>query len=161
MLTEKRINELLSVEKILPDNLSSIIRLNPKYGNNQKDFKIEAVDGCKFEIKLRQSKINLFDFSVILLYDEGKTNSLFTLRRYNGNTHKHKNEIEKNWIEFKFHIHMATERYQLLGGSEVGYAEESNVYSDFQSAFNLLKRECGFTNDNDNEQMDLWSAPTH
>ena len=161
MLTDERISELILVEKILPGNLATIMKLNPKYGNNQKDLKIQAVDGSKFEIKLRQSKVNSFDFSIVLLYDEGTTNSLFTLRRYNGTSHRHQNKIEKNIIHYKFHIHTATERYQLLGGKEEGYAEESTLFSDFHGAYELFKNECNFTNDSDNGQMDIWSTPTN
>ena len=52
-----------------------------------------------------------------------QSNRVFRLRRYNGKSHEHTNPIEKE-IFYDFHIHTATERYQVLENKkEDTYAE--------------------------------------
>ena len=58
---------------------------------------------------MRQNRINLLDFSVILAVRVPQLNQVFRLRRYNGRSHEHTNQIES--VTFHdFHIHFATER---------------------------------------------------
>ena len=82
------------------------------------------------------------------------TNQLFRLRRYNGKSHEHTNNIEKNSF-YDFHIHMATERYQELGTREDAYAEPTNQFSDFHSALQYMLNECNFEPP-ENEQLSLF-----
>jgi hypothetical protein len=51
------------------------------------------------------------------------------LRRHNGRSHEHTNQIEASTF-YDFHIHMATERYQELGMREDAYAEATDRFGD-------------------------------
>lgn len=92
---------------------------------------------------MRQSNADQFDFSAILAYHIPGTNVLFRLRRYNGHSHEHTNKIEQDKF-FDYHIHKATERYQLSGLDEDEYAQTSDRYSDLYGALNCLLTDCNF-----------------
>jgi hypothetical protein len=94
--------------------------------------------------------MNPSDFSVILVFQE-KDGTEFRLRRYNGkHPSEHTNKLEKargdENPEFRnqFHIHMATERYQLDGYEIDGYAEVTDRYCSFDSALAEFLRATGF-----------------
>ena len=70
-----------------------------------------------------------------------RTSTLLRLRRYNGKSHQHSNKIEKETF-YDFHIHQATERYQVSGFDEDGYAAISKEFADIQSALNCLVKDC-------------------
>ena len=57
-----------------------------------------------------------------------------------------------------FHIHIATERYQERGFQPEGYAEPTNKYSDWQSAFKLMLKESNIKIETDKNQktMEKW-----
>jgi hypothetical protein len=77
-------------------------------------------------------------------FPEGSS-ELFRLRRYDGKYQQHSNPIEKNFRFYDFHIHMATERYQLFGTKEEDkYAEPTNRYSDYEGALKCLLSDCNF-----------------
>ena len=94
-------------------------------------------------IALRQAVPNPLNFSVILMHRLPGYTTLFHLRRYNGKHGEHTNEIEGNKID-DFHIHMATERYQLLGGDAESYAEVTSRHWDLGSAVRCMLEDCGF-----------------
>lgn len=58
---------------------------------------------------------------------------MFLLRRHNGNSHDHPNRIEATIVR-GFHVHLATERYQVAGYKEDGYAAPTNAYGDLAGA---------------------------
>jgi hypothetical protein len=68
---------------------------------------------------------------------------MFRLRRHNGKSHEHTNQIEASTF-YDFHIHMATERYQELGMRENAYAEATDRFGDFDSALRCLVDDCRF-----------------
>ena len=43
-----------------------------------------------------------------------------------------------------FHIHFATERYQLIGMDEEAYAEETTRYANLREAFDCMLDDCSF-----------------
>ena len=93
--------------------------------------------GSEFRLILRQSRVNQFDFSIILAVRVPQSTQLFRLRRCNGRSHEHTNHIEG--VTFHdFHIHFATERYQALGAREDAYAEPTDRYGDFHGALHCL-----------------------
>ena len=92
-------------------------------------------------LMFRQSTFNPLDFSVILGYIIPNTNQVFRLRRYNGKSHEHTNWLEQEKF-YDFHIHTATERYQIAGWNEDGYATPTDRYSDHHGA--LRRRLMGF-----------------
>ena len=65
------------------------------------------------------------------------------MRRHNGKSHEHTNQIEANTF-YDFHIHMATERYQELGMREDAYAEATDRFGDFDGALRCLVDDGGF-----------------
>jgi len=71
------------------------------------------------------------------------SNVLFRLRRYNGRSHQHTNRIEGNTF-YDFHIHMATERYQVAGYEEYHYAETTDRFADLGGAIRCMIQDCAF-----------------
>lgn len=67
------------------------------------------------------------------------------LLRYNGkHSSKHTNRIERSVIKNDFHIHMATERYQLQGFAIDGFAEPTDKYADFETAIDAMLADNNF-----------------
>jgi hypothetical protein len=65
------------------------------------------------------------------------------LRRYNGKSHEHTNPIEEDTF-YDFHIHKATERYQMIGAREDTFAEPTEKFSDFHEAISCMIKDCNF-----------------
>jgi hypothetical protein len=82
---------------------------------------------------VRQAILDPDDFSVILGYEPPSSTAIFRLRRHNGPSHDHPNQLEGTLVT-GFDVHMATERYQGAGFKEDGYAETTNLYSDLPGA---------------------------
>jgi hypothetical protein len=109
----------------------------------EREFDVVGANGSRFQIILRQSSLNLFDFSLVLAVLPSDSNQTFRLCRYNGRSHQHTNRIEGGTF-FDFLIHRATARYQELGGREDGYAEPTSRYTDFDTALRCFLSENGF-----------------
>ena len=123
--------------KPLSDDWENRIKLRPKLGHNERQLDLTGDDGNQFRLILRQNMINTLDFSVILAVRVPQSNQFFRLRRYNGKSHEHTNHIEEVSF-YDFHIHIATTRYQELGTREDAFAEPTDRYVDFHSAFSCL-----------------------
>ena len=134
---EHEIDLLLQERKLLPSDWRSRIRLRTKRGHEEQHLDIIGDAGSEFRLILRQNKINSLDFSVILAVRVPGSSQLFRLRRFNGKSHEHTNNIEREKF-YDFHIHVATERYQEFGTREDGYAEPTDRYGDFHSALRCL-----------------------
>lgn len=143
VLNDIEIEKLVDEQKLLPDNYQNHLKMKAKRGHKESEIDVHGVNGSEFRVLLRHSSIDSFDFSVILGYLVPKTNVLFRLRRYNGRSHEHSNRLEKEKI-YGFHIHQATERYQLSGLREDEYATGTNRYSDIHSAFQCMLSDCNF-----------------
>ncbi|MGA7460453.1 MAG: hypothetical protein WBW69_09515, partial [Candidatus Korobacteraceae bacterium] len=111
-LTDSQIAALLAEPKALPDNYSEKLQLRSKRGHRERELEVAGEQGSEFRLILRQSNFNQLDFSVILAYRPAKSTQVFRLCRYNGKSHQHTNKLEKQTF-YDFHIHRATERYQL------------------------------------------------
>jgi hypothetical protein len=106
----------------------------------QRELYLDGAKGNKFRIILRHNILNQFDFSIILFFlDDDGTG--YCLLRFNGrhpSQHTNKWEKQKGLTPFsfrnRFHIHLATERYQLEGLRIDGYAEVTECYDSFASA---------------------------
>lgn len=123
-----------------------LARLRPRVGrigHHVRDYDVEGEHGSDFRVIVRQSAINPLDFSVILGYRPTSGPRLFRLRRYNGLSHEHRNRIEGDRF-YAFHIHTATERYQLLGMEEDSFAVPTTQYADLSEAIRVLALECRF-----------------
>lgn len=143
-LTDAQIAELIDEEKVLPSGYREVLigtKMKTEDAHKRGDLKLLGAQGSTFHLKVRQSKLNTLNFSVILVYEFKETTGLFILRRYNGRSHEHTNKIEGNTFR-DFHIHYATERYQERNFREEEYAEITDRYSDLGGALNCLIMDC-------------------
>lgn len=143
LLSEEEISDLISEKKSLPADYRNKIQVRPKRGHKERELDLKGENGSDFRLIVRQSISNPLDFSVIIAYRPPQSNLLFRLRRYNGKSHEHTNVIE-GMTFYGYHIHQATERYQLLGAREDSYAEKTDRFSDLQKAISCLISDCGF-----------------
>lgn len=157
ILKDTQIASLIAEPKPLPDNYKSKLQLKSKNGFKRSELEVTGEFGSKFVIILRQSEINVIDFSVILGFYPTNSNNLFRIRRYNGKSHEHKNGYEKDRF-YDFHIHTATERYQTADGKdEDHFAQPTDRYADIHAALECMLDDCSFKRPEDN-QLDLLNA---
>lgn len=146
ILTDKEVLALIKEKKKLPKNYKRLMKKFNKPGHWERKIDINGDSGNEFQIRIRQSDQNSLDFSIILGYKKGESNKiLFILRRYNGKSHQHSNTIENENDFYDFHIHTATERYQMLPGANAEhFAERTDRFSDYFEAIKCLFLDCGF-----------------
>jgi len=144
LLDDTAIQELISEEKVLRVRINVLMQLKTRSGHSGNEIELTGSKGNSFRLMLRRSNINSMDFSVILGVYLVKTNELFRLRRYNGKSHVHGNRIEGNSF-YDFHIHEATERYQVIGAREDTFAQVTNRYTDLLTATRCLLDDCNFS----------------
>ncbi|MFP4380258.1 MAG: hypothetical protein ACLFUS_07130 [Candidatus Sumerlaeia bacterium] len=142
--TDSEIAKLIEERKVLSEKHHSGLEPRIKRAHKEQDLNIEGEDGSHFRLILRQSTVNRFDFSIILAVMPEGSNQLFRLRRYNGKSHEHTNQIEGMTPFYDFHIHYATERYQDCGAREDAYAETTDRYADFPGALLCMLKDCAF-----------------
>ena len=116
--------------------------MRPKRGHEEQHIDLVGEAGSEFRLILRRNRINRLDFSIILAVLVPQSTQVFRLRRHNGRSHEHTNQIE-NETFYDFHIHFATERYQELGAREDGYARPTNRYDTFDDALDCLFTDAG------------------
>ena len=143
IFSDHDIELLLKEIRPLPEDYRSKIQIRPKRGHKERELDVQGVNGSDFRLILRQSLINPIAFSVILAYRPPNSNQLFRLRRYNGKSHEHTNNIEGETF-YDFYIHQATERYQEIGAREDTYAVASNRFSEFHQAIVCIIEDCAF-----------------
>jgi hypothetical protein len=142
--SDQEIAELIKERKPLPEDYLDCIKFKTELGHKEYKLTVRGDNGNDFRMILRQSDKNALDFSVILGILPVDTNQLFRLRRYNGKSHEHTNKIEGERF-YDFHIHTATERYQEEPGKdEESYAETTDRFADFHSAFQCMLDDCNF-----------------
>jgi len=147
-LSEEEIAALIGEVKPLPEGLYPPSRMTSRNHHQRRDFEIVTERGNRFVVWLRQSEMNVLDFSVILGYALPSIRRVFRLRRYNGK-HDHTNPIERSSF-YDFHIHHATERYQTFGrGVEDHFAEPTTRYYSIETAINCLLNDCGFRSESE------------
>ena len=136
--TDEEIVKLIEERKVLPNDWRDQL-------DRKRKLLVKGDDGNTFCIIIRPGKVNPLGFSVILTVFAPQLNRPFRLRRYNGSNHTHYNRIEKEEID-GFHIHYATERYQLnrLKPKEEDYAQPTDRYSDLEGAFQCLIDDANF-----------------
>jgi hypothetical protein len=142
-LTNGEIQALIEEEKYVNLEFEELFsRMKDKNGHREFDYTIPGKDGSSFYLKLRQNRKNTLDFSAILGYSPKEINTVFKLIRYNGKSHEHRNVLEKETAFYDFHIHKATERYQLAGRKEEFFAETTDRYSNLRGALRCLIADC-------------------
>lgn len=140
--SDQEIQSLISEPKPVPGNWDRLTTLRSKRGHEERLLDLTGEHGNKFYIILRKNTLMYLDFSVIIATLIPNSNKRFRLLRYNGKSHEHANKIEGDKF-YDFHIHFATERYQMLGyGREDSYAEPTNRYSDYHGAISCLITDC-------------------
>lgn len=142
-LSDSDITVLLAEPKLLPGEYQSRLQLRPKSGHKERELDVTGAAGSDFQLIVRQSLFNPLDFSAILGYLMPESNVLFRLRRYNGRSHQHTNRLEGDTF-YDFHIHTATERYQVAGYQEDHYAETTGRFADLGGAIRCMILDCAF-----------------
>jgi hypothetical protein len=144
LLSDERIAQLISEPKVLSVVLLSGLRWKTKLRHKEAEVALRGGYGSDFLVRLRQSMVNPFDFTAMLVYLPPDTNREFKLLRYNGRSHEHGNRLEGD-VFYDFHIHRATARYQDIGRSEESYAVVTNEYATVMEALNCLLRDANFS----------------
>lgn len=144
-LTDKTIAELLVCPKRLTNPQSRRVE---KDGHEQVNFKALALDssGHKFEIykrqNLRDGMEDDFSCGIIWLAPNGET---LTLKRYNGPSHNHLNQLENEKIGHNCHVHIATEKYIKANRKAEGFAEQTDKYTTVEGALHCLVTDCNIS----------------
>jgi hypothetical protein len=154
LLKHDEIHSLHTKKKPLPANWQTRLRPRPKSNTRflQRDLDVTGEGGRAFRLVIRQSALNVLDFSIILIFVDSD-GTQYNLTRFNG---KHPSQHTNNWEHDRdpkgkhsfrnvFHIHHATERYQVAGYDIDGFAEETTRYSSFETALALFVRSNGFS----------------
>lgn len=150
--TDDEIESMIRERKPLPENYRSCVQLRNKRGHKERELDVTGEKGMQYHLILRQSDFNPLDFSIILAVSSADSNQLFRLRRYNGKSHEHTNQLEDETF-YGFHIHQATERYQESGAREDAFAKSTDRYADFHSALRCMLDDCGFEANQDEQQL--------
>lgn len=146
IFSDQEIAGLIKERKILSNNTGSKFRKTSHRGNNKYRLNVTGEDGNEFQVIVRMSMFNKLNFSVILGVKVPPPKKFFRLKRYNGN-HEHTNTIEDEKIN-GFHIHTATERYQVNSVREENYAELTERYTDVNGALKCLFADANFEGPN-------------
>ena len=137
ILTDDKIAQLLSAPKRV-ENPQARERSEGKH--IRRDYRVISDDGeHRFALFTRQSTRISDGFSVGLLW-HAKTGEDVMLLRCNGSDHPHPNALERERIEFQFHVHLATERYIHANRKSEGYAEQTRDYHSLAGALHHLVR---------------------
>lgn len=126
-----------------PLELERLLPKTEKRAHLEAQMGVSGRGGTSFRVIVRRLRLDPFDFSVILGYDMPTTNRLFRLLRLNGSSHVHVNRLEGTNCS-SFHVHRATERYQLAGFREEAYAESTDAYADVTGALEVLGEVASF-----------------
>lgn len=144
-LTDGEISTLLAEQKPEIDPrklLQTFANTSPKDGHRRHAVNINGAAGNRFQLSLRQSILDPYDFSVILTVI--RTEGALNLRRHNGMSHAHSNPIEGQRFRGVCHIHEATERYQRRGSDAEHFARPTTEFSDMATALTSMPRVASF-----------------
>ncbi len=141
-LTDDSIADLLNCTKLLTNPKARCII---KEGHEQVNYKVKATDGSdhEFEVYKRQNlRLGMEDdFSCGISWIAPNGESL-TLKRYNGSSHDHSNQLEKMRLGQSCHVHIATEKYIKANRKAEGFAERTDRYTSLGGAMHCLVKDC-------------------
>lgn len=143
LVSDARITELLAERKPALELGRVVPPETQKGAHRERQTEVIGENGSHFRVIVRQAILDPNDFSVILAYEHPDTTGVFRLRRHNGDSHDHPNRLEGSVVR-GFHVHVATERYQLAGYREDGYAEATDAYRDLAGAAQSLLEATNF-----------------
>ena len=138
---DREIGDLIEMPKAHAGTRRGLQLLRRKRGHVEAHADYRGTDGTEFRVVLRRSSLNPMAFSAILMVRVPNSNRWFRLCRHNG-SHWHRNRIEGNRFR-DFHIHTATERYQIAGRREDAYAEPTDRFSSLEGAVDCLQQDAG------------------
>jgi len=144
-ITDVQIKDLLSSPKKITNPGA---RLRNIEGRDQVNYKAIATDGSGHEFQIykrqntREGMEDDFSCGISWVAANGET---LTLKRYNGSSHSHKNQIEDELLTDTCHIHMATERYIKANKKPESFAVEADNYSTIEGALHCLVTECNIS----------------
>ena len=143
--SDEEIEELMQERKVLPNDWRNQLELDKPPDRQRRLCVKNDSSRNTFCIITNPGKVNPLGFSVILTVIVPLSKRHFRLRRYDGSDHTHYNRIEKEEID-GFHIHYATERYQLnrLKPKEDDYAQPTDRYGDLEGALQCLIDDANF-----------------
>ena len=144
---DREIGDWIEMPKAHAGTRRRLPPLREKRGHVEAHADYEGTDGTEFRVVLRRSLSNPMAFSAILMVRVPKSGRWFRLRRYNG-SHWHRNRIEGDRFR-DFHIHTATERYQLAGQREDAHAEPTDRFSNYEGAVDCLQQDAGLPREPD------------
>jgi len=133
----------LVAERKPPVGLTALNPGQASAGHRRSTITVQGENGSRFRLFVRQLVLDPLDFSVILGYDVPNSNRVFRLRRNNGSSHRHTNRLAGQVVH-GFHVHLATERYQLAGLKEDDYAEATTSYGHLAGAIDHMLDAAGF-----------------
>lgn len=159
--TDDKIFNLLNCPKRVQNPQAKI---KFKNGHSQVNYSVVSTDGSnlKFEVykrqNLREGMDDDFSCGIAWLSPSGE---MLTLKRYNGASHYHPNQLEKVNLGYNCHIHIATEKYIKANKKAEGFAEITEKYKTLEGALHCLVNDCNISNiqtnpDNIN-QMELFN----
>ena len=146
VLTDKEIATLVGERKLAVSPTALLKDFKPAAYPTSRVAKtvVAAQDGGSFTLRVRQSLLDPYDFSVILSYTPPSGGAEFILRRHNGPSHPHRNAIENERFAGVCHIHEATERYQLKGSRAEHFARPTESFSDMATALRCMLVDANF-----------------
>lgn len=134
-LTEVTIAQLLADPKRVENPLA---REKQENKHLRRDYRVVSMDGeHRFSLFTRQSTKVAGGFSAGLLW-HSKSGEDVMLIRCNGSDHTHPNVLEHELIEFRCHVHLATERYIQACRKAEGYALVNDTYRTLEGALHYL-----------------------
>lgn len=147
VLNDEEIAQLVSEPKECPEDWRGKLTARGAEGMRHAtgSFTAMGAAGHEFTVLTRLLPADHLNFSAILRFDD-TDGAQYNLIRCNGIHGQHTNDIEKEqslepgiFVD-EFHVHRATERYQLRGFYIEKYAEPTREYQDFWGAVLHLLR---------------------
>lgn len=136
-LTDEKITQMLACPKRV-ENPQAREKLEGKH--RRRDYRVVSDDGAhRFTLFTRQSTKIANGFSAGLLW-HAKSGEGVILLRCNGSDHPHPNVLERQRVDYQFHVHLLTERYVLANRKGEGFAEATQAYRTVEGALHELVR---------------------
>jgi hypothetical protein len=154
VLSDAQIQSMIKEKKKVP-KLRSGYKRKIVAGHYRVGVSAIGNSGERYYLYCNEAIDDPLEFSVGLGYEKRDINRLFLLQRYNSPDFPgHENPIEGEVIT-GFHIHTATQRYQIFGKrQEEKYAEATERYSNSDEALSCLLNDCGILENQ--TTLDIW-----
>jgi hypothetical protein len=139
ILTDSQIDNLIADDKYLQDSVLRNTKWKISGAHRKKDVLVTDSQGNEiFMIFWRQLVTDSLDFTVGLSYKVPDSTQRINLIRCNGKSHIHTNKIESDNLDITYHLHKASERYQVAGFKPEDHAVATDKYSTMDEAFKYL-----------------------